>query len=162
MQCEICGKEQAEFLVELEGTQMNLGRNCSKMGKTIRKIRNEQAKNKTKIQQNPAFKPQNLSKEEPVEIIVKNYSELIKHAREQKGLKQEDFAKQLHEKESVLHSIESGHREPRIELARKLERMLGIKLVEQYEEKTMKYAANKDQPLTAGHLIQIKTRKKQK
>lgn len=158
MQCEMCGKEKAEFVVHVEGSEMSLGQNCSKMGKFLRRIRSELPK-KSK-QQEAAFRPQFAARTEPIEVITKDYANIIKTAREKKGLKQEDFAKLLHEKESNLHAIESGHREPRIDFARKLEKHLNIKLVEQYEEKSMKYAASRDEPLTAEHVMTIKHRKK--
>lgn len=158
MQCEMCGSEKAEFIVKVEGTEMSLGQKCAKTGQILRRIPGEQPKKQK--QQNAEFRPRTTAQTEPIEVITKDYANIIKTAREKRGLKQEDFAKLLHEKESVLHSIETGHREPRIELARKLEKHLKIKLVEQYEEKTMKFAASKDEPLTAGHLITIKHRKK--
>lgn len=161
MKCEICGNGEAKNIVEVEGTRMSLCISCTKMGKLIKKMYSPTVKNQTLKNQTFNNKQLKTPKEEPIELIVKNYAQLIKNAREKRGLKQEDFAKQIREKESTIHAIETGHREPRIELAKKLEKTLGIKLIEQYEEKTMQYAKNQDQTVTAAHLIQIKHRKKQ-
>ena len=156
MKCEICGNKEAENNVIVEGTRMQLCIACSKMGKSVGRIRSQQQQARRPVEK---YVPE--QKEDPVEMLVANYGSLIKAAREKLGYKQEDFAKLLHEKESNLHAIETGHREPRIDLARKMEKILSIKLVEQYEEKAKASAKGHDEPMTIGHMIQFKTRKKQ-
>ena len=99
-------------------------------------------------------------REEPEFRTVSNYSQLIKSARERKGLKQEDFAKFLNEKESVVAKWESGTMKPSIVIARKLENTLGIKLVEEeindsYEKKVSK----ESDVLTLGDFIKVRKRK---
>ena len=71
------------------------------------------------------------------------------------GLKQKEFAKFLAERESLIHKMESGTYTPSIELARKLERQLGISLVEQKEVKTQKLE-KKASKFTIGDIIKIK------
>jgi len=154
MKCDMCGKEEAKFEVEIEGTRMNVGTDCSKFGKLIRKIRptsNVEQKREQKII---------IKKEEKLQLIVTNYSNIVKSAREKKGLKQEEVAKQIHEKESVIHNIESGRREPRLELARKLEKFFGITLIENYQKEKFKQSSSKDLGMTVGDMISVKTRKK--
>jgi len=45
------------------------------------------------------------------------------------NLKIKDLAKEIKEKESIMARVESGKLKPTIDLARKLERFFGIKLV---------------------------------
>ena len=154
MKCEMCGNSEAINIVDIEGSRMSLCQGCSKMGKVIKRIRTQTPQRRAQPVQI------RREKEEPIELINKAYGKIIKSAREKRGLKQEDFAKLLHEKESVIHRMESGNHEPSIALARKLEKFLNIKLVEQYEEK-FKAGTTQDDRMTIGHIM-IKTRKKQK
>ena len=73
------------------------------------------------------------------------------------GLKQEDFANKINEKVSLIHHIETGRHEPSIELTRKLERFLRIKLIVEHEE-THDTAKKEGRPesFTLGDFIKIK------
>jgi len=109
-----------------------------------------------------------ISAEEQQQFIVSDYAVRIKSAREKKGLPQKEFAMQLTLKESLLHKMESGHHEPDIALARKLEKLLGIQLVEVIGEGPKpierapvkkehgKSVPAKNAPLTIGDIIQLK------
>ena len=44
---------------------------------------------------------------EILQVIVDDYAEKIKNAREKLGLKQKDFAKKINLKESLIHKIET-------------------------------------------------------
>ena len=54
----------------------------------------------------------------------------IRNKRDELGLKQEDFAKMLNEKESIIHKLETGEFKPSLKLAKKLEKKFGLKLIE--------------------------------
>ncbi len=153
MQCEICGKDELLFKANIEGTMMNVCKPCSKYGKVISvardKINVEQKKDDAKLEAP-------VRKKEIVQTVVEDYGERVKKRREHLGLKQEELAKMLSEKESLLHHIESGKFEPNIELARKLERFLKIKLVEEYEEENSQLPRGKADDLTIGDLIKVK------
>ncbi len=62
--------------------------------------------------------------------IVPEYADLIKSARSKLSWTQEDLAKKILERKNVLSNIERGELLPDIKTARKLEKALGIKLVE--------------------------------
>ena len=69
------------------------------------------------------------------------------------GLKQAEVAEKIQIKESLYRSIESGRVEPPIELAKKIEDFLKIKI---QEEVKLDYEAKKDKPrggITIGDLI---------
>ncbi len=145
--CELCGKKNKLVEVIIEGSMLSVCQNCSKFGKTI--IIEKKLEEKTKISRR-------VNIEEEPELIVANYSELIKQVREKKDLKQEELAKKISEKESVIHKIESGQLKPSILLARKLEKFLKIKLVENYLANEKKKIDFTDQSLTIGDLIKFK------
>lgn len=90
MGCDICGKEGELLQAKIEGTVMSVCSGCAKYGKVIRQAVVEKIEVKK-----PKFK---IEKEESVEIVALNYSEIIKNAREKKGLKQEELAAQIQNK----------------------------------------------------------------
>ncbi|MEM3897967.1 MAG: multiprotein-bridging factor 1 family protein [Nitrososphaerota archaeon] len=66
--------------------------------------------------------------------LVENYGELVREARSRMGLTQEELASQIGEKATVIKKIEHGELRPSIELARKLEKFLKIRLLVPAEE----------------------------
>jgi putative transcription factor len=151
MDCDMCGSQEAKNKVEVEGTTLNLCVNCSTYGKIIKKIQQPVIeKPKQKIITRP-------EESEIIQMITPNYSNLIKNKREKLKLKQEELAKKIAEKVSLIHSLESGHTKPSISLARKLEKFLHIKLVEEYKEE---YKAGKttSAEITLGDVVKIRKR----
>jgi putative transcription factor len=71
-------------------------------------------------------------------------------------MNQEDFAKKIAEKVSVVHKLEIGEIKPSLALARKLERLLGIKLIEFYEEESKGNAKVSTEGFTIGDIVKIK------
>lgn len=125
--CDLCGKDGAVFRILTEGTELDVCKGCAKFGKVIAKPRIAQPA--------PVQKPiPHLPKHEVLEIIAEDYGARIKKRRESLNLTQEDLGRKLAEKASLLQKIESGHQEPSIALARKIEKTLGITLIQQHEE----------------------------
>lgn len=62
--------------------------------------------------------------------VVPEYPELINQARSRLSWTQEDLANKLLEKKNVLAKIERGDLTPSLKLARKIEKILDIKLLE--------------------------------
>ena len=60
--------------------------------------------------------------------IAQDYDERIRDARENTGMSQEDLAKQLNEKASLIRKLERGDVLPSDEVQTKLERELDIAL----------------------------------
>jgi len=61
---------------------------------------------------------------------VDDFGSLVRSARERMGLSQEEFAKLIKEKVTAIRKIEQGELHPPLELARRLERVLKIRIVE--------------------------------
>lgn len=145
----MCGSDKDLFKCKIEDSFLNVCRNCSQYGEVINKIEKpkpaEEEKSSTIVERG-----------EIIQIIIPNYSKVVKNKREQLGLKQKELAKKIAEKESVIHQIESGHMEPPMELARKLERFLKVRLVAQYEEKGVSTKTEETQSMTIGDLIKRK------
>lgn len=145
----MCGSDGELFKCRIENTELNVCNICSQYGEVIHKIKAPEPETPK-----PVSKP--LKRSEVIQIIIPNYFKIVKNKREFMGLKQKELAKKIAEKESVIHNIESGHMEPNMDLARKLEKFLNVRLVEQYEEKGKVIATEDTGPLTIGDLIKIK------
>jgi len=145
MGCDLCGKNGELIKVRIENSIMNVCKGCSEFGSVLEKV-----KEKEEIK--------SIVKEEKeiIEIIKKNYSKIIKESREKLRLKQEELAKRINEKTSVIHKLENGDMEPNLELARKLEKFLNIKLIEEYEEEGKKIFSKEGKKMTIGDLINDK------
>ena len=144
MGCELCGKKVNLVRASVEGSVLTVCAPCGKYGRILKRAPVEQ-----KVQQR-AKRP------EVVEIVVQNYSQIIRKARERKGMTQKEFANVLTEKESIIQKMETDGFSPSIILARKLEKMLKISLVELQPEKVAAGAYKKSGPLTIGDMIKFK------
>jgi putative transcription factor len=145
--CEMCGKDEQTVLALIEGVELNVCEKCAAFGKPVKRplAKREIPKIERKPQQ----------EREIIQIIKEDYSELIRNKREKMGLTQKDFSKFLSEKESLIHKIESGLYAPSIDLARKIEKQLGISLVEEKEVTPQHMKAKKD-TFTIGDVIKVK------
>ncbi|MDI6724148.1 MAG: multiprotein bridging factor aMBF1 [Methanobacterium sp.] len=127
MRCEICGKKiiGKPMKTKIESSTMLTCNACAKFGKVQReppKLRKHRP-----VRRKPRF-------EEPSHEILEDYNVIIREAREKKGWSREDLAEKIYEKASVINRLESGKMVPDIKLARKLERILNIKLMEKLED----------------------------
>lgn len=150
MLCEMCGSKEACFKAVIEGTEMYVCSNCKYFGKVVAEVKKPVAELKK------AKKGLAKPKEEPVQTIVPNYARLIRDKREKVGLSQKDFAKNINEKESLVHNIEIKKFEPGIKLAEKIEKALKIKLIEEYKEEKGLIQKGKGEGFTIGDLIKVK------
>ena len=151
--CDLCGKrEDSLSKAIIEGVELDVCNECGRFGKILAPVKRYSAKEQHKMVQRAE------EKNEKIELLAENYPEIIKKRREAMGLSQRDFALRISEKESALHHIETGRLTPSIQLARKLEKILGVKLVEEHEEKHEASGKSKrDEGFTLGDFIK-KTR----
>ena len=149
--CDLCGKIEDNLVkAKIEGVELDVCSACSKFGKVVAPIHRPSPKEQHRQFQKRIKVNEN---EEKVKLLVENHAELIKKKRESIGLSQKDFAGKINEKESTIHHIETGKLEPDLALARKLERLLGIKIVEEYSEAKEYIKAKKSDGFTLGDFI---------
>lgn len=126
MQCEICGRESQRLSpIAPDGSRLMACEKCFQPNAITQP--NKETKKRHE-------KPRH-SILEIEDALTKNYGQIIRVARQKKGLTIEELAKTIFEKASFLHRVESQTAEPTIELVKKLEKALGIKLVEQGQGK---------------------------
>ncbi len=154
----MCGTEGQMFKVLVEGTEMSVCGNCSKFGKVKTRIKTKEDLKRDFKRKQSQEEVSVIKKPETIFIIVDDYAARVKKAREKMNLKQEEVAKRIAEKESLLHNIESGNFEPSQKTARKLESFFNIKLVEQHKEEHKGYSRKTNGSMTLGDMIKFKTR----
>jgi putative transcription factor len=149
--CDMCGLSSSKLIsMKIEGTIMNVCPNCARYGNSLESP-SKRVNNFTSNHVRREYVDPDANK-----IITNNFSSIVKNARERKGLKQEQVAKQLNEKESLIHSIESGSLKPRFKTARKLEKFFKIHLIEEITNfsKDKNISSNEEaKPLTMGDLL---------
>ncbi len=116
-ECELCGaKTKSRAGARINGVFLEVCLECAKSGTAVE-----------------AYKPAPVKpvqfKVEPEEVLVMDYALAIRQAREKANLKQEELAVKLNEKLSVIQAAESGKRLD-LNLAKKIEKLFGIKLTE--------------------------------
>nr|MDO8086291.1 multiprotein bridging factor aMBF1 [Candidatus Sigynarchaeum springense] len=146
MSCEICGNELRGrgIKVLVEGAKLTVCRDCAELGEQVR----EEPRGKIAVKSTPSrheslktpptTRPQPLQKQIPIrkkrsqvseenQEIVDNYAEIVKNARS--SMTTEKFAASLNEKATVIHKIETGKLKPTIKLAKRIEKVYKVKLV---------------------------------
>jgi putative transcription factor len=156
--CEMCGSENRLYKAEIEGTIMTVCEHCAKFGKIVANVQDKRYIEKMQKKREEHKRVPLISEKEMIEGLVENFHEIIKKGRESLNLTQEEFAKKINEKESLLHKIETGNFEPNILLAKKIERFLKVRLIEQKEGEIETAEKTKTEAFTLGDFIKIRKR----
>jgi putative transcription factor len=90
--------------------------------------------------------------------VVSDCSVKVKRAREEMGLTQEVLAKLTGEKVSVIRRIEAGKLKPTLDLAKRLERVLKVSLVEEVEVAKGSEQLKLKADLTLGDVVVVRER----
>ena len=118
-ECEICGSAKATVKASFDSVVLNVCEGCSSAGKII-------AQPKPMLARQPVF---HYAAPESGETVAPEFGKIISKARQQLGLKQDELALQVKEKLPVIQAAEQGKRLD-LNLAKKLEKFLKIKLIE--------------------------------
>ncbi|MEK6947654.1 MAG: multiprotein-bridging factor 1 family protein [Nanoarchaeota archaeon] len=117
--CELCGKTSEKLFTSLiESVSMSVCDNCKNFGTLIQE--------KSFTNQRRTF---SQAYDDTGEYVDDRYNLLIKNKREQLKLTQEELSIKLQEKISLISKIERADIRPTIELAKKFENLLGIRLI---------------------------------
>ena len=88
--------------------------------------------------------------------VVEDYAERVRKARERLGLSQKDLAQRVKVGENVIRRIESGTLVPPVDLAMRLERVLGVKLLEPVVEEEEEPIESGEFHLTLGDVAELR------
>ena len=141
--CDLCGKKTELIKALVEGTMLSVCTPCSKFGNIVH------------IDKPIVKKTKFVEIDKYLEEITTDFSEKIKIAREKLNLRQEELASKITEKASVIQHLESGKIRPQIATARKLEKFLGIKLIESVNLPEKTKINVKDSTLTIGDILKL-------
>lgn len=168
MICEMCGKDAPCRAMMVQGAKLNLCPNCSKFGDSDKRNVTPGSNNGASYSgSNNAIIQERLEKRERrmqtrdiysanggVELIA-DYGEVIRKAREKRGLTAEEFAQSINEKKGTIVKIESQDLVPDDKIIVKLEKALSIKLKEAIKEGGVVGGGQKSQGMTLGNFIKV-------
>jgi putative transcription factor len=146
VQCEMCGTETGSpKTVKIEGAELEVCDDCADFGTEVRTEQPSSSSTKYSTSSSSGSGSSASSRGssgtsggggggrrrdmfDEMDEVVQDYDDRIRTARESKGLTQEELAKQLNEKASLIRKLERGDVLPSDSVQRKLERALGIDL----------------------------------
>lgn len=126
-------------LVRVEGAELQVCSRCEKYGTAVQQPRRTDivrpasrpgpAGRPSAPAQATAYRKRDMFDYMEGEI-VDDYANRVRHAREAKGLSQKELALQMMERELLVKKIEKGELVPEEAVRKKLEKVLGIRLLE--------------------------------
>ena len=140
--------------VVVEGTLLNVCEKCKGYGNSVEIKKPSLGEDvlRQKV-------PRKIYVEDKVKFVIEGAGSIIKSVRDKRELTQRQFAKMIGIKESMIHKIETSMMKPEISVANKIEKILDVKIVEDYEDSEKSIPFNlEDGNLTVGDLVKFKKR----
>ncbi|TFF89186.1 MAG: TIGR00270 family protein [Promethearchaeota archaeon] len=158
--CDVCGKEiyGKPQLCLIEGAKLKVCPRCARFGTKIKEVPKRTRGTKRRSYTPKYRKPTSFEEME----LVDDFNKIIKREREKRGWTQDELAKKLKIKGSIISKIEGG-RPPTIDIRKKLETIFNINLMtvvdtgEAYRYTKLKNSKNGD--LTLGDVVHLKKKK---
>ena len=149
--CDVCGKTPVRAQILVEGAKLLACAACSRSGKVLQRFDDE-----SKV---PSSSVSTVM--ESTEELTEGYGKIISNARERLKLPLSVVAERIREKESYLNAIEHERFVPTLEVARKLEHELKIRLVEKVSATVSPSSVpSKFTPPTLADMLDSKPKKK--
>ena len=147
VQCEMCGAETASpHTIKVEGAELDVCDNCVDFGTEVKQQTSSTSSTKYSTSSSDGSSGSSRSSGssggssrgrkrgsemfDDVDDLATDYDQRIRSAREAAGVSQEDLAKKLNEKASLIRKLEHGDMLPSDTVQKKLERELEISLSE--------------------------------
>ncbi len=153
--CEVCGSRIAgrPYRAIVDGVEMILCASCYL--KLVRSGRAQPVRERpARVSSRPRSKPRRKVSLEMFDI-AEDYADRIKEAREARGWSLKVLAQKLRISETMLRKIEQGKLKPSIDLAKRIEKILKIKILVpvEFEEE---YEPPPPGSLTLGDVVVIR------
>jgi len=172
-QCEMCGSQQPSLTtVKVEGAELQL---CKEFGTEVRTESSSSTSTKYSTSNSSGGSSgsdgstgsgaggsgggssrRRRDMFDDMDEIVADYDQRIREARESRGLSQEDLAKELNEKASLIRKLERGDMLPSDDVRSKLEKELGISLIEGEEADDTEWSGDSSTTTTLGDVVKRK------
>ncbi|MFW6141011.1 MAG: multiprotein bridging factor aMBF1 [Candidatus Saliniplasma sp.] len=154
MNCELCGKKVGKpKKVKVEGSVLQVCEQCASYGKEVlqkKKGGTEERLNRVERKKRSRRSSAGFGNEN--KTLVMDFPDKIRKARLENDWTQEELAKNLNEKKSVVAKLERADMRPSDSLREKLEKTLNIILLEEIEQVSTTSQRN-ETGLTIGDLI---------
>jgi putative transcription factor len=160
MRCEMCGKEVPYLkTVLIEGAVLHVCEECAKFGKEISpKEAKKYERPSSAISERLEMREKRMREKdvlEEEEVLDPDYPDKVRAARMRLGMTQEELAKRINEKHSVIAKIEHGDLVPDEALRKKLEKTLEISLTVKVKPVHVAKKNEQRRGLTLGDLIKF-------
>ncbi|UCE74289.1 MAG: TIGR00270 family protein [Methanomassiliicoccales archaeon] len=161
MICEMCGQEAPRlWKITIEGTNLSVCQKCEKFGrnKNIPKGKEMSASSDTISERLQRREKRLRTKdvfEERQDELALDYPKRISRARVSMGMSQDDLAKKINEKKSVVAKLENGDMVPDEKLVKKLEKALEISLKEKLGPVAPPKRSEAGKGMTLGDFIKV-------
>lgn len=165
MNCDICGREiqGPAFKIKVEGAKMLVCSRCQRLGKPYQ----EEPAPRPTLPMRVTIAPRAPYRKAPEVLreigeveVAGDFAERIRKQRMKLGLSQEELAKRVKEKLSLIQKIEIGKIAPNTKLCKELEHELRIKLLVALKEVPSVPKTAAPTEITLGDIIRIKDRSK--
>jgi putative transcription factor len=165
LNCDICGREiqGPAFRVKVEGAKMLVCSRCQRLGKPYQEepsARPTPPLRVTVAPRAPHRKAPEVLREMGEVEVAEDFAERIRKQRMKMGLSQEELAKRVKEKLSLIQKIEIGKIAPDTKLCKELEHELRIKLLVAPKEVPSVPKTAAPTEVTLGDIIRIKDKSK--
>lgn len=170
-QCEMCGAEKSSLTTtKVEGAELDLCDDCKDFGTEVKTETSSTSTSKYSTSSSPGGASSSTSTSsgggggggrrrdmfDQMDEISGDYDTLIRSAREDEGLSQEELANELNEKASLIRKLERGEMLPSDDVKEKLERRLGISLSEGSDDDEASWESDSSMSQTLGDVVERK------
>lgn len=164
--CELCGSpvRGRPYRALVEGAEMSLCPSCyarlsrGGVAKPVRTSTRSQAERRPRPRPGGSVM-RGGRRRLPLDMydIVYDYPERIREARESRGWSTAVLAQKLRISEAMLRKIESGKLKPSLDLAKRMEKVLGVKLLEPVVDEDVYYGLDEGggDYVTLGDIVVI-------
>lgn len=130
-ECELCGRKMNDvYVVSIEGSDLRVCTSCAKGKKVVYK----------QVEEDRRGPPKKMIKKIDEEVeLVEGYGKRIHEARDQMQLPLKVLGEMINEKEAHLLRVEEEKTRPSIELTKKIEKALNIKITQMKGEEPKVY-----------------------
>lgn len=134
MQCELCGRDSKGCReASVDGVTMRLCPDCLQHGENVVKTKTPE-----KVKSFISRKVRKSSSKDVYDgmqkELISNWNDIIKDERKKKGLSREDLGFKIGERTVTISKIENGDLRPTDKIIKKLEKELGISLMEEVKK----------------------------
>jgi putative transcription factor len=169
-QCEMCGAEKSSLTTtKVEGAELELCDDCKDFGTEIKPEPSSTSTSKYSTSSSSGGASSSTASSgggggggrrrdmfDQMDEIASDYDQLIRTAREDEGLSQEELANELNEKASLIRKLERGEMLPSDDVQTKLERRLGLSLSEGSDGEEASWESDSSMTQTLGDVVERK------